>query len=223
MEKPVAVCPAGARRTLSVPEGSERKGLKVVAETQGWHQPSYRYLIGQIHVGALDEIVAASAYWVGDYEYYPGVPREAGWSDMEWQLPNWNYFTWLAGDHFGVQHVYHLDGVNWMLQAFPVRCLDMGCWQQRTDPVYSHVYDLFSVQYEYPGGVWVQSLCRQMKNTDHRKHPDGHHGPHVGVYWERSNVGFRAKYESRLDLTPPEHPRMGDVPVPPVAIPGEHR
>jgi len=280
MEKPVAVCPAGARRMLRAAEESERKGLKVAAGTQRRHQLPYRHLIEQIHAGALGEIVAASAYWIGDYDYYPGVPREAGWSDMEWQLRNWNYFTWLSGDHIVEQHVHNLDVVNWVLGSHPVRCLGMGGRQQRNDPVYGHIFDHFSVEYEYPGGIRVQSLCRQMKDTDKRVEEhivgtlgSGHPGRELRLSDGRilqftgenadpyvlehthlieairqdqplnearqvtestltAIMGRMSAYtgkevtwdfvlnESKLDLTPPEHPEMGDVPLPPVAVPG---
>ena len=46
-------------------------------------------------------------------------PAQAGWSDMEWQLRNWLYFTWLSGDHIVEQHVHNLDVINWAMQAPP--------------------------------------------------------------------------------------------------------
>ena len=54
--------------------------------------------------------------------------------DMEWQLRNWYYFTWLCGDHIVEQHVHNLDVVNWAMGAHPVRAVGMGGRQVRTEP-----------------------------------------------------------------------------------------
>ncbi|MCS7065760.1 MAG: hypothetical protein NZL85_05730, partial [Fimbriimonadales bacterium] len=46
--------------------------------------------------------------------------------------------------------------------AHPVKALAMGGRQVRTDPLYGHIYDHFAVEFEYPGGVKVLSMCRQI-------------------------------------------------------------
>ncbi len=91
--------------------------------------------------------------------------RKPEWSDMEWQVRNWLYFTWLSGDHIVEQHVHNLDVMNWALKAHPVKATGMGGRQSRTDPAYGHIYDHFAVEYEYPNGVRVQSMCRQISDT----------------------------------------------------------
>jgi predicted dehydrogenase len=80
---------------------------------------------------------------------------------MEWQCRNWLYFTWLSGDDIVEQHVHNLDVINWALKSHPVKCLAMGGRQVRTDPAYGHIYDHFTVEYEYPNGVRMMSMCRQ--------------------------------------------------------------
>lgn len=164
-EKPAAVDPAGVRSVIESGELAKKKGLCIVAGTQRRHQVQYRDLIPRIHDGAIGDIVAAEAYWVGDYGYYPAVLREDGWSDVEWQLRNWNYFTWLSGDHIVEQHVHNLDIIHWALQSNPVKAFGLGGRQQRTGPEFGHIYDHFSVEFEYANGVRVQSLCRQNKDT----------------------------------------------------------
>ena len=54
--------------------------------------------------------------------------------DLEWQMRNWLYFTWLSGDHIVEQHVHNLDVVNWATNAHPVAALGMGGRQVRTGP-----------------------------------------------------------------------------------------
>lgn len=168
MEKPAAVDPVGVRSVLASTELAAQKGLSIVSGAQRRHQSSYLDILRRIHEGAIGEILSGACYWIGDYEYYPAVERRAGWSDMEWQIRNWNYFTWLSGDHIVEQHVHNIDVMNWALRAHPISAVGMGGRSQRTGPEYGHIYDHFSVEFEYPGGIRVQSLCRQNKDTYRR-------------------------------------------------------
>jgi predicted dehydrogenase len=168
MEKPAAVDPEGVRRVIAAGEEAKKKGLTIVAGTQRRHQAPYVDLIGRIHEGAIGDIVSGSCYWVGDYGYYPAVLRKDDWSDMEYHNRNWNYFTWLSGDHIVEQHVHNIDIMNWALQAHPVKAIALGGRQQRTGEEFGHIYDHFSVEFEYPGGVRIHSYCRQNKDTYRR-------------------------------------------------------
>ena len=71
----------------------------------------------RVHDGGIGEIVAARAYWNQGSLW--NKPRQASWSDLEWQMRNWLYFTWLSGDHIVEQHVHNLDVVNWALGGHP--------------------------------------------------------------------------------------------------------
>lgn len=160
MEKPVAVDGPGVRTVLSAGEVAKQKKLGVVAGTQRRHQLPYVETMKRIHDGAIGEIVAAQCYWNMGGLWNRG--REPQWTDMEWQIRNWLYFTWLSGDHIVEQHVHNLDVVNWAMRAHPVKCVGMGGRQVRTDPAYGHIFDHFCVDYEYPNGVHVMSMCRQI-------------------------------------------------------------
>lgn len=168
MEKPGAVCPAGVRSVLASADLADQKGLSIVAGTQRRHQAPYLDIVKRIQDGAIGDIVSAACYWIGDYGYYPAVLRQDGWSDVEAQIRNWNYHTWLSGDHIVEQHLHNIDVIHWVLGENPVKCLGMGGRQQRTGPEFGHIFDHFSVEFEYPGGIRVQSLCRQMKDTENR-------------------------------------------------------
>ena len=51
---------------------------------------------------------------------------------MEWQIRNWNYFTWLSGDHIVEQHVHNLDIMNWVLGTHPIKAVSgLGGRQSR--------------------------------------------------------------------------------------------
>ncbi|MFM7320843.1 MAG: Gfo/Idh/MocA family protein, partial [Armatimonadota bacterium] len=112
MEKPVAVDPSGIRRVIAASAKAAGKKLGVVAGTQRRHQAGYVETIKRIHDGAIGEVVAAQVYWNQGGLWMN--PRQPGWSDMEWQLRNWLYFTWLSGDHIVEQHVHNIDVANWV-------------------------------------------------------------------------------------------------------------
>jgi predicted dehydrogenase len=95
-------------------------------------------------------------------------PRQPEWSDMEWQLRNWLYFTWLSGDHIVEQHVHNIDVMNWCFGDHPVSAYGMGGRQVRTDKAYGHIFDHFAIEFVYPNGARVTSMCRQIDGTDSR-------------------------------------------------------
>ncbi|MEJ5250405.1 MAG: Gfo/Idh/MocA family oxidoreductase [Chthonomonadetes bacterium] len=191
MEKPVAVCPTGVRMVLEAANLAKQKGLGVVAGTQRRHQKGYIETIKRIHDGAIGKIVAAQCYWNqgGLWKW----DRQPGMNDIEWQIRNWLYFTWLSGDHIVEQHIHNLDVINWVLQAYPVKCVGVGGRQVRTDPVYGHIYDHFAIEYEYPGGVRVLSMCRQIDGCANRvgEYVIGTEGVSDPGGWIRGKIQWR--------------------------------
>jgi predicted dehydrogenase len=163
-EKPVASDGPGIRQVLAAAEEAKRKNLAVVAGTQRRHQAGYLASMKRIHGGEIGDVTSARVYWNQGSLWMK--PRESDWSDMEWQLRNWLYFTWLSGDHIVEQHVHNLDVANWALQAHPVRCVGMGGRQVRTSKDYGHIFDHFAIDYEYPNGIHVMSMCRQIPGCE---------------------------------------------------------
>jgi predicted dehydrogenase len=166
MEKPVAVDAAGVRLVIEAGELAKQKGLGIAAGTQRRHQRSYNETLKRLHDGAVGEILECRAYWNGGEIWV--IDRKDGWTDMEWQLRNWNYFTWLGGDHIVEQHVHNLDIMNWVINAHPIRAIGLGGRQARTSKVHGHIYDHFAVEFEYPNGVRMFSQCRQINGCDNK-------------------------------------------------------
>lgn len=165
MEKPAAVDPPGVRLVMEAGRLAKEKGLGIVAGTQRRHMRSYNETIRRIRDGALGELMYGTCYWNGGVIWV--VERRPEWTDMEWQLRNWNYFTWLSGDHIVEQHVHNLDIMNWVIGDHPVRARALGGRQARPPgPTYGHIYDHFAVEYEYANGIRVFSQCRQMDHCD---------------------------------------------------------
>jgi predicted dehydrogenase len=167
IEKPVAVDVPGVKTVIEAGELAKQKGLGIAAGTQRRHLKSYQETIRRIHEGAIGEIVYARCYWNGGEIWV--IDREPGYSDMEWQLRNWNYFTWLSGDHYVEQHVHNLDIMNWVLGAHPVKAVSgIGGRQVRTGQVHGHIFDHFAVEFEYPGGLRMFSQARQINGCQNK-------------------------------------------------------
>jgi predicted dehydrogenase len=161
IEKPVAVDAPGVRLVMAAGELAKKKGLGIAAGTQRRHDRGYLETIKRIHDGAIGDIIYAKAYWNGGQIWV--IDREPKWSDMEWQLRNWNYFTWLSGDHIVEQHVHNLDVMNWAIGAHPIRAVSaLGGRQVRVGERHGHIFDHFAVEFEYPNGVTVFSQSRQI-------------------------------------------------------------
>lgn len=167
MEKPVAVCPAGVRKVIEVSELASQKKLGVMPGTQYRHHPAYIEVLKRIRDGQIGELKAAFAYYIAGSPR--GVePRQPNWSDIEYQIRNWLFYNWLSGDQPVEQFVHNIDVMNWVMNANPVKAIGMGGRQVRTAPEYGDVYDHFAIEYEYPGGVKVTAMCRQMDHTASR-------------------------------------------------------
>jgi predicted dehydrogenase len=168
MEKPGAVDPPGIRSLLASAELADKKKLSIVVGTQQRWQPQYLELIKRVHDGRLGDIVGGQAYWNWGSSKWHFQQRQPGWSDMEWQIRCWPYFAWLSGDHIVEQHLHNMDVINWAVGSPPVQCIGMGGRQVRTGPEFGNIYDHFTVEYEYPNGIRVMSMCSQIEKSTPR-------------------------------------------------------
>jgi predicted dehydrogenase len=167
MEKPVAVDPAGVRKVVAAARAAAERKLSVVAGTQRRHEICYTDALARVRDGAIGEVVGASVYWNQGGLWLN--KRKPQWSEMENQLRNWLYYTWLSGDHIVEQHVHNLDVAYWFLgDELPSGVLGMGGRQVRTAPEYGHAFDHFAVEFEYASGKRVSSYCRQIDGATGR-------------------------------------------------------
>ena len=168
IEKPAAVDPAGIRSVMASGDLAKQKGLSIVAGTHRRNQTSYMETIKRIHDGAIGEIIAAQAYWNSSGMNWHLNPRRPGWSDVEWQIRSWPFFTWLSGDFIVEQHVHNLDIIRWALDSPPVKCTSLGGREVRKGEQYGNIFDHFATEFEFPSGVRVASMCRQITGTSRR-------------------------------------------------------
>ncbi|QDT44816.1 Glycosyl hydrolase family 109 protein 1 precursor [Gimesia alba] len=159
-EKPVAVDAPGVRSVMETCKLAKEKNLSIVSGLCWRYHQGMRETFKQIHEGAVGDVMAIQCSYNTRGLWM--FKREPEWSDMEWQMRNWLYFTWLSGDFNTEQHVHSLDKMAWtMNDETPISCSGTGGRQTRTGKEYGHIFDHFAIVYEYPNGVKGFSRCRQ--------------------------------------------------------------
>ena len=161
LEKPICVDAVGARSIMATAKKAESQGLCVVTGTQRHHQRSYVESFKQVQGGLIGDIVSGNVYWNQSMLWYK--ERKPEWTDMEFMVRDWVNWKWLSGDHIVEQHVHNLDVFSWFFGKKPVRAVGFGAKQRRLS---GDQYDMFSVDYEYEGGVHVHSMCRQIDGCE---------------------------------------------------------
>ncbi len=159
-EKPCAVDAPGVRSVLETCADARRRNLSIVSGLCLRHDNGFKDTVERIHNFALGDIVALQANDLRGPIWRRERLRD--WSEMTWQMRNWYYYTWLSGDFNVEQHVHFLDVCAWVMRdTYPVRCVGTGGRQTRTGQEFGHIFDHFSVVYEYANGVKLFSQCRQ--------------------------------------------------------------
>lgn len=163
MEKPVATDPAGIQRVLAAAKIAKANKQNVVVGLQRHYQNSYNELMNRIHDGMIGDIVSAQAWWnsAGVWVH----PRKPEWNEMEYQMRNWYYFTWICGDHIVEQHIHNIDVVNWAVGDYPVTAQGMGGRLVRKGPEHGQIFDHHYVEFHYKDGQILNSQCRHMPKT----------------------------------------------------------
>ncbi|MBI5801885.1 MAG: Gfo/Idh/MocA family oxidoreductase [Verrucomicrobia bacterium] len=168
VEKPLAVDAPGVRRVLAAAEEAKKKNLKVGVGLQRQHQPAYQETIKRLQEGAVGDITSMTCYWLGNAR--GGLERLPGEGELQYQLRNWYYFTWLSGDFIVDQHIHNLAIINWIKRGHPVRAQGMGGRQVRNDKkLHGQIFDHHFVEYEYADGSKLFSQCRQGQAGTHQQ------------------------------------------------------
>ena len=169
MEKPVATDAPGVRRVLAAAQESLQKKLAVGVGLQRRHQNVYLETIKRLQDGAIGEIPAIRVYWNGSTPWVhtrEELESRAGHklTEMEYQMRNWYYFTWICGDHIVEQHIHNLDVGNWLKGSYPVKANGMGGCQVRKGKDYGETFDHHAVEFEFADGSRMYSQCRHIPN-----------------------------------------------------------
>ncbi len=170
-EKPVATDAAGVRKFLAAAEEAKKKNLKVGIGLQRHHQDGYIETVKRLHEGAVGDIVSMRCYWNGQRPWQnkrADLEKQYGrkLTELEYQMRNWYYFSWICGDHIDEQHIHNIDVINWVKNGHPVKGRGMGGREidyGGTDD--GNIFDHFACQFEYDDGSICFSECRHQPGT----------------------------------------------------------
>ena len=210
MEKPVATDAPGVRKVIAANEEAKRKGLLVAVGHHLRHEDKHCQVVQRIHDGAIGKLEHLRAYFNSSGVWVR--PRQPSQTEMEYQVRNWYYFTWLSGDHIVEQHVHDLDVCNWIKDAHPVEAQGMGGRQVRIGKDYGEIFDHHSVEFTYADGVKMFSCCRHIPGcwdsfSQHAQGSKGHaaivgHGTaelqvtgQESVRWRRGTPGHQVEHD----------------------------
>ncbi|MBN2508182.1 MAG: Gfo/Idh/MocA family oxidoreductase [Verrucomicrobia bacterium] len=159
-EKPMAVDAPGVRRVLAAGQKAREKKLSFVSGFETRYGGANREALKRLRAGEIGRLVAIEGVYNTGPLWHRG--RQPDWTEMQFQMRNWYYFTWLSGDHIVEQHVHFLDFVGWIMnEAPPAHAWGYGGRSQRVEPKFGDIFDHHSVVYEYPNGPRVYALTRQ--------------------------------------------------------------
>ncbi len=163
MEKPVATDAPGIRAVLAAAEVAKQKNLKIGVGLQRHHQKPYMETIDRIKNGEIGDVIAMRVYWNGGGVWDPRKTRDEVSGEMEYQMRNWYYYSWICGDHIVEQHIHNLDVGNWIKGSYPVSVEGMGGREVRINKKYGNIFDHFANEYTYEDGTKMFSQCRHIR------------------------------------------------------------
>jgi len=159
LEKPLGTDAPGIHRVLAANEIAKSKNLKVGTGFQRHHQAGYIESLKRIRDDAIGDILAMRVYWRGGSR--GGQVHRPDETEMQYQIRNWYFFTYLSGDHIVEQHCHNIDVGNWFKGAHPIRANGVGGRQSRTSKECGQIYDHHYVEFQYADGCRMFSQCSQ--------------------------------------------------------------
>jgi len=158
MEKSFAVDAPGTRRVLKAGQRAAEKNLKIAGGLMSRHSKPLEEAVQQIHDGLIGEVITAWAYRM----HGPvGVsPRQAGMSELAYQIANYSCFTWLNGSFIVDWLIHNIDVCCWVKNAWPVSVQGMGGRQVRADA--DQLFDHYAAEYTFADGTRMFAQGRHM-------------------------------------------------------------
>jgi myo-inositol 2-dehydrogenase / D-chiro-inositol 1-dehydrogenase len=165
VEKPIATDAPGVRRMRAACDKAAEKGISISSGLCYRYQHAKQATLQRVHDGMIGEIKSMECTYNTGGLWHRG--RKPEWSEMEYQMRNWLYFTWLSGDHIAEQHIHSLDKLAWAMNDVPpMKATASGGRIVRSDEQWGNIYDHFNTVFEWEGGVKGFSSCRQWVGAD---------------------------------------------------------
>jgi len=158
-EKAAAVDPVGYRTFMAAVRQAQTKNLCIVMGTHRHHHRGYVESFRKVQEGYIGRIVSANVYH--SQGGMTPVRRRPEWTDMEYMFRNIFHWKWLTGDHIIDQLVHYMDVFTWFSNLKPLSAVTFG---SRLRETCGDIYDNFSVDFIFEGGVHVHGMTRQIES-----------------------------------------------------------
>jgi myo-inositol 2-dehydrogenase / D-chiro-inositol 1-dehydrogenase len=181
-EKTAGVDVAGIKTMLQLHELSTRHGVSAVSGFCYRFHPARREAVQRIQDGQIGEVVAIQCDYLRSPYYL--LDREAEWSELEYQLRNWAYFTWLGGDEITKSLSHNIDSALWTLgdSTLPEAAYGLGGRSTHFEPRWGTSFDHHQVVYEFANGLCLYGQCRNTANC-YESNKDVYHGTKGRCYY----------------------------------------
>jgi len=160
-EKPAAIDPTGYRKYMMAVRQAKANNLCLVTGTHLRHHRGYVESYRKIQEGYIGRIVAGNVYWCQGHSHY--LRQRPEWTDIEYMLRSQFCWIWTSGSILVDQLLHNVDVFAWFSHLKPVRAIGTGSCQRRLN---GDVYDVYSVDIEYEGGVHLHGIERQLDGCD---------------------------------------------------------
>jgi len=156
-EKAACVDPVGYRTFMMGVRQAQNNGLCIIMGTHRHHQRSYVESYKRVQEGYIGRITSANVYH--NQGAMTAARRTPEMTDMEYMFRTIFHWKWLTGDHIIDQMVHYMDVFTWFSHLKPLSALSFGSRLRETN---GDIYDNFSVDFVFEGGVHVHGMTRQI-------------------------------------------------------------
>ncbi len=164
VEKPAAIDPVGYRTCMVALKQAKAKGLNVISGAQYHYDRPFVESYKKVREGYIGKITSGNVFYNTSNEQF--VARKPGWSDTEYMIRG--HFNWncINGDQLSNMLIHWLDVFMWFSHLKPVKVNGFGSRIRRKA---GNVYDNFSMDFEFEGGVHVFGMVRRMDGCDNMR------------------------------------------------------
>ena len=163
IEKPLFVDIPGYHKIMDVNEMASQKNLSLVVGLQWRYETGYQLMKEKIDNGIIGDITSMDVY----YNVAAPIvhPRQPGQTEMNYQVRNWRYFTWLWGGQLAGQTIHPIDLMNWFMNDYPVTAKGLGGRQTFKGPDQGNTYDHHYAEFEYSNKIKLHVQSTNTNNT----------------------------------------------------------
>lgn len=166
IEKPLFVDIPGYHKVMDTNALAKQKNLNLGVGLQMRYETGYQQMKEQIDNGIIGNITSLDVYYnVGAPKIHPRQPDQ---TEMNYQVRNWRYFTWLWGGQLAGQTIHPIDVMNWFMDDYPVVAQGLGGRQTFSGPNQGNTYDHHYAEFEYANKIKLHVQSTTMDNTWNR-------------------------------------------------------